>query len=345
MKMLILQIGNKINNKKKIVIRPTTSKENGGGHFFRSLNLAEIFNKNHDVTLIVDELTPLQKKKIRFIDIKMKEINQILTYDSKVDICILDGYSFSNSETSFWKENSNFIVSFDDLCKEYKFADLLISFGNKKKISNGRQIITDIKYAPVSKDCFIKSKKIKIKKSIKNIMINFGLIDSKGLALEILKIISKNYNLFDKINFFIIIGSMHKYQQGINVILKSKNIRYKLLIETDKMYEYLSKSDLVIGAAGVSLLERVSMGIPSITIPTSDNQMNQLKVIETRQGTKSIKFPFIEKKFVNFLMEIAENYNKRKLMSTKAKQIIKENSTKLLSEKIINLYNQSFNHK
>ena len=138
---------------------------------------------------------------------------------------------------------------------------------------------------------------------------------------------------------------MHKYQQGINVILKSKNIRYKLLIETDKMYEYLSKSDLVIGAAGVSLLERVSMGIPSITIPTSDNQMNQLKVIETRQGTKSIKFPFIEKKFVNFLMEITENYNKRKLMSTKAKQIIKENSTKLLSEKIINLYNQSFNHK
>ena len=70
-----------------------------------------------------------------------------------------------------------------------------------------------------------------------------------------------------------------------------------------------------------------------------------MKVIENRQGTKSIRFPFTEKKFMSFLMEIVENFNKRKLMSNKAKQIIKENSAKLLSEKIINLYNQSFNHK
>ena len=126
----------KINNKKKIFIRPTTLKKNGGGHFTRSLNLAEIFNKNHDVTLIVDELSLLQKKKLKSTNIKIKEIKDIFNRNYVFDICILDGYTFSDSEISFWKEYSNFIVSFDDLCHDYRFADLLISFGNKKKTSN-----------------------------------------------------------------------------------------------------------------------------------------------------------------------------------------------------------------
>ena len=210
----------------------------------------------------------------------------------------------------------------------------------KKKTSNGRQIISDIKYSLVNKDCFIQSKEVKIKKTIKNIIIDFGLIDSKGFTLKVLKILFKNYKFFEKINFFIIIGAAYKYQNNINIILDSKKIKYKLLIETDKMYEYLSKSDLVIGSAGVSLLERVSMGIPSISISTAKNQITQLKIIESKKGTQSMVYPFTEKQFIDSLIELIQNFKRRVIMSSKAKQIITDSSVNKLPEKIISFYNE-----
>ena len=45
------------------------------------------------------------------------------------------------------------------------------------------------------------------------------------------------------------------------------------------MENFLEISDLVIGSAGVSLIERIASGVPSLTIMTSTNQLNQLRLV------------------------------------------------------------------
>ena len=68
----------------------------------------------------------------------------------------------------------------------------------------------------------------------------------------------------------IIIGN---YISSNNIFkLETKYQNIQILKNVSNMAEIMAKSDLSIGAAGVSSWERCSVGLPSLVIVTADNQ-------------------------------------------------------------------------
>ena len=323
--------------KKKIAIRVESRKNFGGGHFSRCANLYNSFN-DCELFFFTDELNPTQVKKKKKYKLNQRVFNKKIFNSESFDICILDGYYFDEEELYLWKKHSNFFSIFDDLSIKNKYADLVISFGenNNKSTFN----ISDIKYYPVENSFFEIANKFQVRKKVKNILISFGLIDSLLLTNKIIEILSKQSQAFKFINFIILISSNYKGRQLlINNLLKS-NLNYQIVEDTFEMEKFLEISDLVIGAAGVSLIERIASGVPSLTIMTSTNQINQLRLVRKSFATETLKISMLDENLIVYIKKFLEDYKYRKSMHNNTKGILLENGSKLLCKKILKYYDE-----
>ena len=323
--------------KKKIAIRVESRQNFGGGHFSRCVNLYNSFN-NCELFFFTNGLSSLQVKKKKGYKLNSRVFSKKIFDTECFDICILDGYYFDKEELHLWRKHCNYFVIFDDLSKKINYADLVISFGetNKKNKSN----ISNIKYYPVENSFFEISKKYKVKKKVKNILISFGLIDSLLLTNKIIEILSKQTQTFKSINFIIIISSSFKGKKRLNKQLSKSDLNYQLVEDTCDMQKFLEISDLVIGSAGVSLIERVASSIPSLTIMTSTNQINQLRFIKKNSATEILKKSMLEVNFIKYIRKFLLDYKYRKRMHEQTKGLLLENGSKLLCKKILKYYDE-----
>ena len=85
----------------------------------------------------------------------------------------------------------------------------------------------------------------------------------------------------------------------------------------DGLYELNSKADLIIGSGGVSLLERMTLGKPSITFIVANNQERQVKWAASLGATIQISLnkKNLKRCMVNTINTFLLNANIRNNMS------------------------------
>jgi UDP-2,4-diacetamido-2,4,6-trideoxy-beta-L-altropyranose hydrolase len=103
---------------------------------------------------------------------------------------------------------------------------------------------------------------------IKGVFVFFGGSDLTNQTLATLKELSSMQWQF---NVNVVIGLSHPSKEEIAEFCTKKS--WDLHIQTNKMAELMSQSDLAIGAGGVTSLERACMGLPSIVIAVAENQV------------------------------------------------------------------------
>ena len=152
---------------------------------------------------------------------------------------------------------------------------------------------------------------------------------------------SKQSQAFKFINFIILISSNYKGRQLlINNLLKS-NLNYQIVEDTFEMEKILEISDLVIGSAGVSLIERIASGVPSLTIMTSTNQINQLRLVrKSFFATETLKISMLDANLIVYIKKFLEDYKYRKSMHNNTKDILLENGSKITLQKILKYYDE-----
>ena len=74
-------------------------------------------------------------------------------------------------------------------------------------------------------------------------------------------------------------------------------------------------------SAGVSLIERIASGVPSLTIMTSTNQLNQLRLVRKSFATETLKNIYVRCKSYCIYKKILLDYKYRKSMHKKTKDI------------------------
>ena len=95
-------------------------------------------------------------------------------------------------------------------------------------------------------------------------------------------------------------------------------IDFNLYIDNFNISIILKESDLVIGSGGLSLLERLTVGVPSITFPISENQNLIKKKIHKLNCTYFITEELIND-FIGIMMKLINNYKLRERMSKLAR--------------------------
>ena len=311
---------------KSVLFRVDSSYNIGFGHFSRCLILAEELKIQYNIIFIFRELSSIHLKilkKLNFIYFKISyskikknnnkfyKIDQILDarycylkLKKKFDVqsVILDCYYLSH----FWEKeiykSIKKIVIIDDLAKRKHFCDLLIDQNYhadkldryKNLFLKKTKLLQGLDYVILSKE--IRRYKLKIQKlsKVKDILIFFGGTDIKNLTIKILNILLKNKA--EKIySFTVIITSSNKNIQSIKRICIKYKI--KLIINTDKMGFYISRSDFILSTGGIFTWEKLFFHKPSLVIPSNINQVSTLHNLDKKKCLKLLIYKDLKNNF------------------------------------------------
>ena len=257
-----------------IALRVDSSNKIGIGHLHRCITLAKELNKKNNIFFISRKLKNNENTLISSSGFKLNKINSFkkesfskksLEYDEKqtielikknnIKLLILDNYEINYK----WEKTiSKYckILLIHDYLERKSFCDYFLNyhflkenFFLKKKLKKNCKLLIGNQYAIIKKKTFINTK---VKK--KSIFIYLGSVDSSGITESSLKLLIEN-----------------KYKSQINVVLGNQNQnKKKILKEFNKykninffksnkknLYNHISKSNLVISGAGISMYENI----------------------------------------------------------------------------------------
>lgn len=323
--------------------------EIGTGHLVRSITLAKklnndnkfkaqdtIFLINYDSEFsFVKELIKKNNFTLKFINLYNAPPNSIqeleIIKELNPRISIFDRIKTNKTFILKLQRNKLKTVLIDDKGSGLDEADLSICpifFHRplKKKIYKG------FKYIFFSE---LKRRKVLVRQKVTLITLVFGGYDKRKLFNFFYKNIKKLGSCY---SFNLIFGfEKDKFDKKIILSLsQSKNIN--LFFRPRNYSDIIQDSDIGIVSGGLTLIEFLSVGIPTIALPQYNHQYITIKKLQqlrcTTLGSKDYKLDwnYFEKKF----FKVLNNYNLRKKMSINAKKIIdskgKERVSKLISK-------------
>lgn len=342
-------------NLKTVVIRADASPKIGVGHVMRCMSLGKILsNLGFKIVLACcsETVKSVGASKITFMEIieistkksstaQAQELFQLLPNGCGILIC--DTYAHGFEFESALRGWTDFIVVFDDLAEVTHDCDILINSSLGFKASNYNKLVPSScnlllgpRYAPVRSIFSELRKKIVVQKNeiVERIAVSLGGTDPQNNTEMIVSLIHKLLpEIF--IDIYLMPGAIH--YKTIEKVTKnwSENI---ILKEPKSEIAYsLSKADLVIGAAGSSVWERCTLGLPSMVIVTADNQRHiaaglkrqhaALVVSENELGNKKI--------MSKLLKNICTDFAFRKRLSIASKNLCDGNGALRITKKIL----------
>lgn len=305
----------------KIGIRVDSSIEIGSGHVMRCITLAEKLRKKGHIIYFIcresktDMRSIIQKHKFYLISLSSIEdslwdwVSVNWEQDVKdtvkairvfsIDFLIVDHYSIDYRWENIAKKYVNKLMVIDDLANRKHNCDVLLDYNFYKNyqtrynnlINEDTLLLLGPKYMLLRNEFF---QSVSENLETEQILITFGGSDPTRETLKVVNII-KNLPY----NFRIVVGELNPDKHLIyDTIKEKKNFAY--LYAINNMAEEILKSKFVIGAGGISALERVVLRTPSLLIKVADNQS---EIIEN----------IVEKKAAIYIGSFKENYKKNLL--------------------------------
>ncbi len=273
----------KVNSKRFWIFRVSSKPDAGGGHMMRSISLARALSQYIDIHFVLDQgadswLLRLENRGLTG-EISQNDNNFKLRLRDKLN-CIgvlVDSYDISRNSMLGWRECCRQLAIIDDFGDAPDFANFVISSSLDRHTSNKNHmqiIMQGPKYALLSPEYYNCKQQIYSSSMVNTILISFGLYDSKNCTKLVINALKETK--FDGI-VQVAIGSKAPHLSKIKQILSNYSFDIKIYEDVDGLYELNSGADLVIGAGGVSLLERIALGKPSITFIVADNQERQVQ--------------------------------------------------------------------
>jgi spore coat polysaccharide biosynthesis predicted glycosyltransferase SpsG/RimJ/RimL family protein N-acetyltransferase len=264
----------------KLVILTEGGRDRGFGHITRCLSFYEGFReRDFKATLIVNgdnSVRDLIKGKRHRIFNWLKRRDELFEMIGEADVALVDSYL---ADRKLYEEVCGMVhcaVYFDDTQRLDYPEGIVINgaIGAEKRRYPKREGVTyllGIDYTPLRKE-FSKVPKRKIRKEVKTMMITFGGDDRK-ITPRILKHLTKT---FPGIRKEVVVG------RGFKNIAEIEKLKNPLAVpvyfpDARGMKKAMLNADLAISGGGQTLYELARVGVPTIAIGLSDNQLPNIK--------------------------------------------------------------------
>lgn len=272
-------VAERLLNKKRVLIKTDASYKIGTGHIFRGLAIASKL-ANHDVLFLLDENKRLGIEVIENYNYPYKthkysaekDEKELLEeiYDYNPDIIINDILNTSSSYINNLKENSYFVVNFEDIGEGSKYADIVFDALCEHQIPL-KNLYSGHKYY-ILKDEFYYQEKKEINEEIKEILLTFGGTDPNNLTRKTIKSLLKS-SYKNKIT--VILGLGYKDKKAIKDEF-SANSKIEIFENVKNISEYMFRSDLIFTSAGRTMYEIASLGVPCICLCQNDRELTHI---------------------------------------------------------------------
>ena len=259
----------------KLGIRVANSITDGRGHFERCFSISNYFNSK--IIWFLDEKNEMHESKIKNKDeiIYEKDISKVslmakAVYEGKVNIVLLDSYNIDINYISKLFTNVPLCV-FQDTNKLLNVEMIICPHPIEIETNNNTIKLCGPSFAPISGN-LLYNKVSKTNNDI-NLLISMGSYDSLGITINIIKAIKNlSKNLKNKIKTRIILGEESPIIDEIQNLIKG-DLSYDLCVNVKDMTEIYTNASIAIGAPGLSHMERLYFGIPTVLI--SQNSIHE----------------------------------------------------------------------
>lgn len=257
---------------KKVAIYANGNNKIGTGHIYRSLELADEFYSKPDIIYDINQTDT------SIFGETTHNLVAVNGEDGLIDLCKKNNYDIFindvlNTTSSYMLKLKEILpnckfVNFEDVGDGSKYADVV--FNALYSHSDEKNIYSGYKYY-ISGKTFMFYNNIKIKDSVKNVLITFGGADPQNYTDRILKIITNN-DKFSNIHFTIILG---RAKENVEDLLKYNNYsNIDVLFNVSNMAEIMSKNDLAITSRGRTGYELAMLGVPTIAMSQNEREEN-----------------------------------------------------------------------
>jgi len=265
----------------KVFIVTEGGKNVGFGHLTRCISLSQALEERgiNPVFIINGDETVcgvLEGRK-HYIFNWLKEKKRLLKKIKRSAICIVDSYMCNENFYKKISSNVDLAVYLDDH-NRLSYAKGFVVNGSlhAKKLcypkNKGISYLLGSRYIPMRRE-FWNTVDAKMNKTIKRVLITFGGDDKRRMTSFILNLLTKYYPQLRK---FVVVG---KAFQDTREIENLKDPKTKLIYNSDskKMKKIMLQSDIAISSAGQTLYELARLGIPTIGVCVSKNQLKNAK--------------------------------------------------------------------
>jgi UDP-2,4-diacetamido-2,4,6-trideoxy-beta-L-altropyranose hydrolase len=277
-------------NQALVLIYANSSTSIGNGHVLRQLALAQqLKDTGHQVVFIYHQMAinieqKLSKNNFIFQRIDQGTINEYVQ-EHEASLLVIDDYNLSNNEKNCLKKCPIPIVVFDDNTdNDFIVADMIINAADNATNNTTRDAYIERSSSATlllgSKFRLIRSEFINQRKKLQNysdrsrFIVTMGGTDVAGLTYSI----SKNLLKYDStLPLDIIIGNIPPVDEAALVTLCQGHKHCRLHKNVENMAALVAEAGMAITAAGGTLYELATLGVPSVAICVSKNQLPAMK--------------------------------------------------------------------
>jgi UDP-2,4-diacetamido-2,4,6-trideoxy-beta-L-altropyranose hydrolase len=251
------------------LIRVASHARHGGGHVARCGNLGSALARaGADVMMQLDPDSPDASARLHRFGFACSESE--IPPNGVWDGSVVDGYELMGEVAAGLARRAPPLVVIDDFLSPPKGAALVVNsalhlagerVGDTPALLGPRFAMIDPRYAQMSPKT--------TSGPVRNVLVTTGRVDPLGLASQAVHALTS----FEHDATITVVTSPDL--PGHTALVKQVDAlgpRGRLVLDAPDMVDALDDADFVIGAGGVSLMERMAAGVPSMTLLLAENQ-------------------------------------------------------------------------
>jgi UDP-2,4-diacetamido-2,4,6-trideoxy-beta-L-altropyranose hydrolase len=211
----------------------------------------------------------LQERDAREFSALIKTLN--------ISLIVLDHYGLDVVWEQAVSAGAETLVVIDDLANRRHDCDILVDYNFAKEtrryeelVPSKTKLMLGVKYAPLTEEHFPHDQIIFAERPIRRVFISMGGGMGMGFLVEIVTAVAQTFR--SDVEIRVVLPFNAAASRKIMALIPNKNVEFLAPLPT-LVGEYRA-ADLAIGAAGVAALERMALGVPSVTLITADNQVS-----------------------------------------------------------------------
>lgn len=288
--------------------------EIGSGHVYRCLTLAnrlsergartrficrnlpghlgdKIVSARHELVLLETDKPFCGSLEVDWLADADQTVNSI-DNDGELTV-VVDHYGIDSRWENRVGLHASRIFALDDLANRPHSADLLLDQNLGRSaleydglLAPGTRTLIGPKFAllrPEIRAARSDSLRRRRHPASRRLLVTMGGMDSRNLSEVILRSISSMKVRSSELDVTIVMGARSNALGEVKRAAAAAGFSCKVLYDIPNMGEIIAESDLLISAAGSTVLEALCLGIPSLFFPVADNQFVISSALENAQ--------------------------------------------------------------
>lgn len=260
--------------RKKIVIRLEGYPQIGLGHIYRGLRLAESFIE-HDVLFVISERSQLGIQKLEQSHYPYRVIadeKDFFAYleESPADIVINDVLDTDMDYMQELRKSGAKIINFEDMGEGRRLADAVINALYEKETGEANAYWGDKYY--LIRDEFLLEPPRSFREEVREILVIFGGTDPNDLTDKTVRAFMK-LAAEQELHCTVILGMGYPHAGKIRSLVSCMPEKIDVIQDVRMMTQYMARADIAVSSQGRTMLELVSMKVPTILMAQNEREM------------------------------------------------------------------------